>query len=110
MLNKKNRISNRQLISKLLSSGKVYQTDSFTIKYLPSHFADSEFAIITSKKISTKAIVRNKLRRQISESLRLNLNLLKNPLVAVIITKSSILNKEYQDIEAKIQEFLNTTN
>lgn len=107
MLSKKNRISNRHLINKLLRKGRIYQSDNFTVKYLPATSEDSKFAIVTSKKISKKAVVRNKLRRQITESIRLNINVLKSNIVAVLITKPSIVNLKYEELAHEIELFLN---
>lgn len=62
------------------------------------------FAIIISKKIHKSAVVRNKLRRQISESLRLNLP--EKSINCVIIPHKHILQFDYQEIEVQIKLFL----
>jgi len=107
MLNKTNRISNRQLISKLLAKGKVYHSNLFTVKYLPSETSASQFAITVSKKISGNAVDRNLIRRRISEGIRINLKLIKKAIVAVIIAKAGTMECDYQNIEETLIKFFN---
>jgi len=76
-------------------------------KYDYSRESESKFAIIVSKKISKKAIERNKIRRKIYAVLRLNLTLIQQPINCVIIPHKHILEFDYQDIEAQLVFFLN---
>lgn len=108
MLNQKNRISNPRLIDKLNKEGKAYKTSHFVFKFLPSLSEDSKFAAVVSKKIASKAVNRNKLRRQIAESLRLNLKNVKHPIVCLAIMKKGSPDElEYKLIEKQIEEFFN---
>jgi ribonuclease P protein component len=108
MLSQKSRISNQRLIDKLNKEGKAYKTSHFVFKFLPSHSEDSKFAPVVSKKIAQKAVERNRLRRQISESIRLSLSTLKEPIVClVILKKGSPENLEYSIIDSQIKEFFN---
>lgn len=75
-------------------------------KYDQSRKAESQFAMIVSKKISPKAVERNRLRRQISAGLRLHLNLIQKPMNCVIIPHKHILEANYQDIETQLVFFL----
>ena len=108
MLNQKSRISNQRLIEKLNKAGKSYKTSYFVFKFLPSLSEDSKFAPVVSKKIAPKAVTRNKIRRQITESLRLNLSLVKSPIVClVIMKKGSPEDLDYNTIDSQIKEFFN---
>jgi ribonuclease P protein component len=108
MLNQKNRISNQRLIDKLNKEGKAHKTSNFVFKFLPSHSEDSKFAPIVSKKIAPKAVKRNRLRRQISESLRLNLKTIKSPIVCLIILKKGSPDElDYNEVDSQIKEFFN---
>ena len=108
MLSKKNRISNQRLIEKLNRQGRSYKTGHFVFKFLPSLSEDSKFAAVVSKKITSKAVKRNKLRRQITESLRKKINSLKKPVVCLVILKKGSPDvMEYHVIDAEILEFIN---
>jgi len=111
MLSQKSRISNSRLIDKLNKDGNSYKTSHFVFKFLPSISEDSKFAAVVSKKIAPKAVARNKLRRQITEGLRLSMNDLKKPVVCLaILKKGSPENLEYSVIKSQIKEFFNHLN
>ena len=105
MLNKKNRISNRQLIEKLFEKGRLYKNTYFTFKFLPSIEAVSKFAIIVSKKISGKAVERNRLRRQVSEAIRLNIPTLKTNIISLVIAKPDAEKADYEELDKGITDF-----
>jgi ribonuclease P protein component len=108
MLSQRSRISNQRLIDKLNKEGNTYKTAHFVFKFLPSISADSKFATIVSKKISLKAVVRNKLRRRISESVRKNLHNIKKPMVCLVVQKKgSSESLDYATIDAEVKEFIN---
>lgn len=106
MLNKRNRISDKQIIQKLFTKGNLYRDKYFIFKYIRSDSTNSEFAVIVSKKISKKAVKRNKVRRQVFEAIRLNLNLTSD-LSAVIIAKTSVQEVKYEKINDSIVQFFN---
>lgn len=103
---KKNRLNRRSTIGFLLKRGKKFTNKLFLFKYDFSRNVDSQFAIIISKKISKKAVERNKLKRQISEALRLHLELINKPINCVIIPHKHILQFEYAEIEKQLIFFL----
>ena len=106
MLSQNYRISNQRLINKLNKEGKAYRTSHFVFKFLPSHLEGSKFAAVVSKKVAAKAVKRNKLRRQITESLRVNLESLKTPIVCLaILKKGAPESLDYSVIDSQIKEF-----
>ncbi|MBN2306582.1 ribonuclease P protein component [Candidatus Peregrinibacteria bacterium] len=108
MLSRKSRILNQRLIAKLNKEGPSYKTSHFVFKFLPSISEDSKFAVSISKQFSRKAVSRNRIRRQITESIRLNMSILKNPIVCLVTTKKGIPEDlEYCVIESQIKEFFN---
>ncbi|MFC1616077.1 ribonuclease P protein component [Patescibacteria group bacterium] len=118
MIEKKIRI-NREKIPHILRKGHTHQSELFTLKYFVTNEKISKYRTIVSKKIARKAVDRNKIRRRILESIRLNhqkLADLKKGFEIVFIPKKSITEASFlqicEDI-AKIMEnnkFLNTTN
>ena len=108
MLSKKSRVSNPRLIDKLNKEGDSYKTLHFVFRFLPSLSEDSKFAAIVSKKNASKATKRNKLRRQITESIRQNMGHLKSHIVCLVILKKGNPEEiEYNVIESEIKEFFN---
>lgn len=108
MLKKSNRIQNQRLIDKLGREGQRFKTNNFVFKYLPSDLPDSKFTVSISKKVSAKAVDRNKVRRQVNESLRKHSKELKKPIVCLIIQKKgSPKTLKYNIIDTEIQDFIN---
>jgi len=110
MLNKKNRIGNRYLIEKLFGKGNLYKNKLFTFRYLPSTEPVSKFAVVVSSKICKRAVDRNTLRRHIFEAIRMNIGLIKTPMVSLIIAKSSAANADYKTINDSVIDFINQDN
>ena len=108
MLKKSNRIQNQRLIYKLGREGKSYKTSHFVFKFLPSDLSDSKFVVSISKKVAPKAVDRNKLRRQINESIKAHMDKLKGAIVCLIIPKKGTPEKmDYNMINTEIEEFIN---
>ncbi len=107
MLNKKNRISDSKLIKKLFEKGGLYKNTYFIFRFLPSAESISKFAIIASKKVAEKSVVRNQLRRQVSEAIRLNTPMLKTNIVSLIIMKPNAEKANYEELNKGITDFFN---
>ena len=69
----------------------------------------SRAAVVVGTKISKIAVVRNRLRRQIREVLRLNLDKLKPGYDLVLIVNKKALNKEYSELEQDVLKLLKKT-
>lgn len=89
MLSKERRLT-RQQFWQVAQQGQVVNGSCFTVKYLPNELEYSRWAIVTSTKLSKKAVVRNKLRRQIYRQL----SIVNYPLLidAIIFPRPSMLN------------------
>lgn len=112
MLNKKNRIKNRQVIEKLFKKGHLYKNRFFVFKYEEARENTSQFAVSVSKKILKKATQRNRLRRQMYEALRLSIESLKKPIIALVIARPSTVSQKatFQEVQEAINTFINTIN
>ena len=98
-LPKKNRLSDKSGIEKVFKKGKRLDSELFSIKFLPAGNNPSQFAIVVGLKISKKAVLRNKIRRMISEIIRLNISKLKSGYNIVLMAKPAVLNKGAEDLE-----------
>lgn len=56
--------------SKTYRFGKQVKLSEFSVRALPNHTNTLQLAIVVSKKVSKKAVVRNRARRRIREILR----------------------------------------
>ena len=105
MLAKKNKLPTRKL-KYTLKKGDLSYSKFFVIRKTDSNEEKKHFTTIVSKKISKKAVTRNKLRRQIFEAIRLNLESAELQ-QTIFIPKRNISNATFQEIEHDIKQFLN---
>lgn len=106
MLAKKFRLPGHS-IPKVLSKGKILQLPLFTVKFLrfpTNHLADNSlFTFIVSPKVNKKAVVRNLLKRRLSQALWKNLSAFKPKMQIIILAKKEILKAGYRQIEQEMK-------
>lgn len=97
----KNRRLTRQQFWQVYQKGISIQGVGFSVKFLVNDVGYSRWAIVTSTKLSKKAVVRNKLRRQIYRQL----STVNCPLSidAIIFPRPTMLNLD----DAKISTAVN---
>ena len=102
MLPKKYRLTNKKDFEKVFKAGRGRHGKILGIKFTKNNLGNSRFGFIVSKKVSPKAVVRNKIKRKAREIIRLNLGDIKSGLNIVIICQPEITEKNYQEIEKEI--------
>lgn len=72
---------------------------------------DLKIGFVVSKKISKSAVKRNRIKRQMSEAVRLALQKtkLKTGYLVLILAKNQILDQEYTEIEKSVEQILRRT-
>jgi len=99
MLSKKHKLKRNNDFKKVLKQGRDYQQDFIRLKVLKNNLEISRFGFMAGLKISKKATQRNKIRRQLEEVVRLNLNKIDPGFDLVILVSPEIIEKNYQAIE-----------
>jgi ribonuclease P protein component len=100
MLPSKYRLKKRIDFARSEIDGKLFQSKNFGVNIFDRKDSDnSRFAFIISTKISKKAVVRNKIRRIMSDIIRLNLDKIKTGLDVVFLVKPTILKSHRKEIE-----------
>ena len=91
MLARKFRLTEKRDFEKIQNQGRVYQSDNFGIGILDRKDKDpSRFGFIVSTKIAKDAVDRNRFKRAMSESVRLNSIDLNPGFNVVFLAKTSI--------------------
>ena len=75
MLRKENRVTKKKDIERIFKKGKGFKEDFLILKTVKNNLNNSRFCFIVSKKISKKAVIRNKVKRILREAIKLNLKL-----------------------------------
>jgi len=112
MLNKKHRITKQKEFDQFFgkqfkqNNGRNISSQGLLLKILPSELDYSRFGFMISNKVDKRATTRNRLKRQIREVVRLNLQNLKGKVDALLIINSAMKGKEYSEIEKEVLSLL----
>ncbi|HNV97396.1 MAG TPA: ribonuclease P protein component [bacterium] len=99
MIAREFRISRKKDFDIILKSKLKFYSNNFVLRFSKNELSKSRFCVVVSKKISKKAVIRNKIRRRVYEIIRLNYNKIKPGFDFMILVKLSVLELEYKDIE-----------
>lgn len=110
MLPRANRLNKQRDFEAVYSQGKTKQNDFLVVKSLPNTYDFSRFGFVVSARAAKKATVRNRLRRQMSEIIRINLRKIKNGFDIVLIAKVKTDNIGYKAIKDGLLGLLKNLN
>jgi ribonuclease P protein component len=107
MLAKENRLTNKADFEKVRQNGRFIRTPFFSISFLDrGDEKPSRFGFIVSKKVSTKANVRNKVKRKLREMVFKYLKCVKKGDDFVVVAKSGILREKDDKIEDVLKKII----
>jgi len=107
MLSSKYRLKKKINFARIEIDGKMIQSKSFGMGiYDRKDEENSHFGFIISTKISKSAVVRNRIKRIISEVIRKNLEKIKKGLDVLFLIKPSIIKLEKGDVEKETYEII----
>ena len=87
----------------VLKQGRIMGSDFLFFKFFKNNLNTIRVAFIVSKKISQKAVVRNKIKRRLREVFRIYLSNLKTGYDLVFFTKKGIEKKCFGEIQAEVE-------
>lgn len=106
MLKKINRIGSRKEFLEIKSKGEMRYSPIFGVLVFKKEDEVVKFGFIISKKISKKAVDRNKIKRRMSEILRKNLDKFESGTRMIFLVKREILDKKIEEIEKEISKLI----
>ncbi len=69
MLAASNRLRDRRAIATTMRRGRLVATGPLMLRTAPNHLGLSRIVVVVSKKVSKKAVVRNRIRRRLAAEL-----------------------------------------
>jgi ribonuclease P protein component len=109
MLKKTNRINTTRELQKVYRSGKTLHTPALVIKFAATPGTKSRVGLVVSKKISKKAVERNRIKRSVREQMRKIL-----PELAVgdymLVAKPAAANYLNKELISQLQAVLKKAN
>ena len=106
MLKKINRISSRKDFLEIKSKGQLYSGPFFGGLYLKTDDETIRFGFIVSKKISKRAVDRNKIKRRMSEVLKVNLEKFSPGTKIIFLAKKSLLEAKREEIKKEVSRLI----
>jgi ribonuclease P protein component len=110
MLPKKHRLTKKDNFDAIHRKGRFFGERFIAIKSLKNNLSYSRFGFLVGLKVSKKAVVRNKIKRRIRESVKLKLDKIKPGFDIVVLTKPEITEKDYSEIKKAINSVLEKGN
>jgi len=113
MLSSKNRLRKKSDINEVFKNGKTVAGRFIFIRIAKNGLKDNRFAFVVSLKVSKKAVIRNKVKRQLREIVKQSLDKssrqakLRQGFDFMIIVKPLIINKNFQEIKQDLNEIFN---
>ncbi len=106
MLAKEFILKRRKDIELVMKKGYIHQTPLFGILvYDGKEVVDKRFGFIISKKISKRAVDRNRIKRLLTEAVRKNIDKFEDKKWVVFLAKKSLLGLKYEEVEREITRF-----
>lgn len=106
MLPFKNRLKKKKDFENVFAGGKTAKARYFFLKSLKTVNDDSRIGFIVSKKVSKKAVERNRTKRLFREAVRLDMARIKPGYDLVFIVLNSAKEKELLEIKKEIEFIL----
>jgi ribonuclease P protein component len=106
MLKKANRLNLEKDFQKIFHDGKLRRTEILDIRVRANNASCSRFGFIVSSKVDKRAVVRNRLRRQMSEIIKNNFKNIASGFDIVLVAKKEIIGKPFFEIEESLKNIL----
>lgn len=107
MLPKSNRLKKKKDFERVFENGKTAKEGFLILKTAKNDLDVSRFAFVVSKKISAKAVVRNKVRRRLVAAVEKDFKGVKEGFDAVFIALPGLDKKNFSEIKEKTGKLLN---
>src|SRR3989344_6565158 len=100
-LSGKSRLSKKRDFDTVFKEGKTIKGSFLFIKVVRNNHEISRFGFIVSSKVSKKAVTRNKIRRELSDFIRLNMDRIGGSYDIIVVIKSGSIEASQlrQDLE-----------
>jgi len=92
--------------NKTYQRGRSTNADSMYIKYYQSHHASSKVAVVVSKKVSKRAVTRNRSKRRVIEVVRKNWQSVLPGYNFIITIKQDLSKAPAAEVEATVLSLL----
>lgn len=108
MLSKDDILKKRADFVLVKENGRLYQSPLFGMLVLKD-VKTRKIGFLISKKVSKRAVDRNRIRRLLSESIRFNLKNMKNNVWVVFLVKKRMLGLKFDEVKMEVEKMFKIT-
>ena len=106
MLPIKNRLKKKTDFDKVFEKGRTVKQGFLLLKFTKNTFKISRFGFVVGKKISKKAVLRNKIRRRLRGIIRKKLPKIKPGFDGVLVALKGLEMENFKEIENTVKKIL----
>lgn len=106
MLAKKYCLKRKKDFQEATQKGKKIEGDFLVLKFLRNSLDVTRIGFVVSQKVSKKASSRNKIKRRLRETIKINLPNLKPGYDLIFFTKKGIIEKDFWEIKKVVEQIL----
>jgi len=111
MLSKKHRLPLAVGFERIKKEGRIINGPLFGLLIATRNTGDeTRFGFIISTKIDKRSVVRHRIKRLLSEAVRLNLDKIKPGYDLVFLAKKSVVGKSFEEIKKEVENSLAKAN
>lgn len=106
MLKKEFRLRKQKDFENVFQKGFYFANDFLSLKITKNDLPISRFGFIVSKKVSKKAVQRNRIKRLLRESIRLKQKDLQTSFDAIFIVRAGTTEKNFKEVDLVMEKLL----
>ena len=106
MLPKIHRLRLKNDFDRIFKQGKFVSQRFFTLCFTANNLSVSRFGLVVPKKVSKSAVVRNSIKRKVSEIIRLNLAGIRTGFDLVFVAKPESKGKKYEELAEEMLKIM----
>lgn len=107
MLARKARLRKNREFDLVYKTGKSYSDKKLKLYILPNSLPEQRCGFSISKKVSKKAVERNKLKRRLSFIFRKESKKILNSIDIIFVARTELINLSFSEIEKTVKNLLN---
>ncbi len=109
MLKKKYRIKKETDFRQIFKEGEKAINSFIFLKFKKNDLSITRFGFSVGKKVSNKAVLRNKIKRILNQIIKKELDRINPGFDVVVVVSNKIINKDHTEIKAELDKLLKKT-
>ena len=106
MLSKQYRLKKKKDFDEVIKKGKFFKENFLVLKKAKNNLRWTRVGFVVSQKVAKKAVIRNKIKRRLRETVGTNLSRIRPGYDIIFFSKKGIEEKEFLEIKKSIEKLL----